>query len=165
MEDSTAYQYCGYPGFGLRCSHSGEPILDLPNNDSCYVRDINYTPSTITLVDIDLADQECPRAKHNISLGTLPFDYSPLDVNMSFYFNCISFPDPLRVPPIPCLGSYDTNSNRSYVFKEGDEPKGYDWSENCEEKVVVTVKETEEIPRTIGGWIGAFGVAMKGGFV
>ncbi|KAL6182854.1 hypothetical protein ACLB2K_044266 [Fragaria x ananassa] len=165
MEDSTADdQYCGYPGFGLKCSDSGEPILGLPNNDSYFVKHIYFTLSTITLVDIDIVDQTCPRATHSMSVGTLPFDYSPLDVNLSFYFNCTSFPDPILVPPITCWGIYSTK--KSYVFKEGEEPDGFDWSKNCEENVVVTVKETE-INRSIAinELSGAFGVAMNKGFV
>ncbi|KAM5571205.1 LEAF RUST 10 DISEASE-RESISTANCE LOCUS RECEPTOR-LIKE PROTEIN KINASE-like 1.2 [Rosa sericea] len=159
IEDSTAHQYCGYPGFGLNCSESGKPILSLPNNDSYYVRDINFILSTITLVDIDVVNQNCPRARHSMSVGTLPLDYSPLDVNLSFYFNCsTSFPDP-AVPPITCLGLDGTN--KSYVFTEGKEPHGFDWSENCEENVVVTVKETEEIFRLSV----AFGEVMNNGFV
>ncbi|KAK9926317.1 hypothetical protein M0R45_023555 [Rubus argutus] len=153
IEDSAAAdQYCGYPGFGLSCSsESGEPVLTLPNNDSFYVRDINFTESTITLVDIDVVDQTCPRPRHNISVGTLPFHYSPFDVNLSFYFNCTSYPT--HVSPIACLGS----TNNSFVFTEG-----FDWSEDCAENVVVTVIKTEEI--TSSELSGAFGVAMKKGF-
>ncbi|KAL6177849.1 hypothetical protein ACLB2K_049370 [Fragaria x ananassa] len=138
--------------------------MGLPNNDYYYVKDINFALSTITLVDIDIVDQTCPRATHSMSVGTLPFDYSPLDVNLSFYFNCTSFFYSILVPPITCLGSYGTK--KSYVFKEGEEPKVFDWSENCEENVVVTVKETE-ITRSIAinELSGAFGVAMNKGFV
>ncbi|XP_062028224.1 LEAF RUST 10 DISEASE-RESISTANCE LOCUS RECEPTOR-LIKE PROTEIN KINASE-like 1.2 isoform X2 [Rosa rugosa] len=161
IEDSTAHQHCGYPGFGLTCSDSGEPILTLPK-DSFIVKDINFTTSTITLVDIDVVNQTCPRARHTMSVGTLPLDYSPLDVNLSFYFNCTSFPDPV-VPPITCLGSHGTK--KSYVITEGEEPDGFDWSEYCAENVVVTVKKTEEITRSIGELVDAFGVAMNDGFV
>nr|XP_004300506.2 PREDICTED: probable serine/threonine-protein kinase At1g18390 isoform X3 [Fragaria vesca subsp. vesca] len=163
MEDSAADHYCGYPGFGINCSDSGEPILGLPNNDSYYVKHINYTLSTITLVDTDVVDQKCPRATHSMSVGALPLDYSPLDVNLSFHFHCSFYVDP-PVTPITCLGSYGTE--KSYVFKEGDEPEGFDWSEDCEENVVVTVKETE-ITRSIAinELSRAFGVAMNKGFV
>ncbi|KAL6181718.1 hypothetical protein ACLB2K_048367 [Fragaria x ananassa] len=167
MEDSTADHYCGYPGFGINCSDSGGPILGLPNNDSFYVRDMDFTLSTITLVDTDVVHQTCPRATHSMSVGALPFDYSPTDVNLSFYFNCTSFPhpfpNPILVPPIICWGTSSTN--RSYVFKKGEEPDEYDWSENCAENVVVTVKETEEITRSINELSGAFGAAMNKGFV
>ncbi|PRQ16593.1 putative wall-associated receptor kinase [Rosa chinensis] len=161
IEDSTAHQHCGYPGFGLRCSDSGEPMLGLPNNVSYYVKDLNFIASTITLVDVDVVHQACPRARHNISLGTLPLDYSPLDVNLSFYFNCTLDADHV-VPPITCLGIYGIK--KSYVFTEGEEPDGFDWSESCEENVVVTVKETE-ITSSIDELIGSFGVAMNNGFV
>ncbi|KAM5573407.1 hypothetical protein ABKV19_013111 [Rosa sericea] len=163
IEDSIADQYCGYPGFGLSCSESGEPILSLPNNDSYYVKDINFIDSTITLVDIDIFDQQCPRARHSISVGTLPLDYSPLDVNLSFYFNCTSFPDPV-VPPITCLGIWGTKM--SYVITEGEQPAdGFDWSESCEENVVVTVMKTKELYTIIDALTGAFGGLMNQGFV
>ncbi|PRQ16598.1 putative glycerophosphodiester phosphodiesterase [Rosa chinensis] len=160
IEDSTAGQYCGYPGFGLNCSESGEPILSLPNNDSYHVKDINFIDSTITLVDIDVFDQQCPRARHSISVGTLPLDYSPLDVNLSFYFNCTSFPDPV-VPPIICLGIWGTKM--SYVFTEGEQSDGFEWSESCEENVVVTVMKSKKL--YIDKLIGAFGGLMNQGFV
>ncbi|XP_062029001.1 LEAF RUST 10 DISEASE-RESISTANCE LOCUS RECEPTOR-LIKE PROTEIN KINASE-like 1.2 [Rosa rugosa] len=160
IEDSTADQYCGYPGFGLNCSESGEPILSLPNNDSYYVKGINFIDSTITLVYIDVFDQQCPKPRHSMSVGTLPLDYSPLDVNLSFYFNCTSFPGP-AVPPITCLGLDGTK--KFYVFKEGEQPGGFDWSESCEENVVVTVMKSKEL--YIDVLTGAFGGLMKQGFV
>ncbi|PRQ18791.1 putative wall-associated receptor kinase, galacturonan-binding domain-containing protein [Rosa chinensis] len=160
IEDSTADQYCGYPGFGLNCSESGEPILSLPNNDSYYVKAINFIDSTMTLVDLDIFDQQCPRARHSVSVGTLPLDYSPLDVNLSFYFNCTSFPDPFK-PPIICLGIWGTK--KSYVIMKGEQSDGFDWSESCEENVVVTVMKSKEL--YIDELTGAFGGLMNQGFV
>ncbi|KAK9926338.1 hypothetical protein M0R45_023575 [Rubus argutus] len=172
IEDSAAAgQYCGYRGFGLSCS-SGEPILTLPNNGSFYVRDIDFPEYTITLVDIDVVDQKCPRARHNISVGTLPFHYSPSDVNLSFYFNCstTSYLPPWPVPPISCLppsyDSYGGITNQSFVFKEGEEEEGFEfWSEKCAEKVVVTVMKEFTEASIHGNLIDAFRGAMHNGFV
>ncbi|KAM1026491.1 hypothetical protein ACFX2I_039354 [Malus domestica] len=158
-EATTADQYCGYPGFGLTCSADGEPILTLPT-DSYYVKQINYTDSTVHLVDIDVVGHTCPRARHNVTLGTLPLNYSHPDLNLSFYFNCTSYP-PL-VPPIGCLGY---GKMQSYVFTVGNETEGFDWFENCEENVVVPVIKTTEITSGFDGLIGGFGGAMNEGFV
>lgn len=158
-EATTADQYCGYPGFGLTCSADGEPILTLPT-DSYYVKQINYNDSTVHLVDIDVVGHTCPRARHNVTLGTLPLNYSHPDLNLSFFFNCTSYP-PL-VPPIGCLGY---GKMKSYVFTVGNETEGFDWFENCEENVVVPVIKTTEITSDFGGLIGGFGGAMNEGFV
>ncbi|CAN6577900.1 unnamed protein product [Malus baccata var. baccata] len=158
-EATAADQYCGYPGFGLTCSADGEPILTLPTN-SYYVKQINYTDSTIHVVDIDVVGHTCPRARHNVTLGTLPLYYSHPDLNLSFYFNCTSYP-PL-VPPIGCLGY---GKMQSYVFTVGNETEGFDWFENCEENVVVPVIRTTEITSGFDGLIGGFGGAMNEGFV
>ena len=52
--------------------------------------------------------------------------------------------------------------NEAYVFIVGEEANDFDWLENCEEKVVVTVME-EEI--NIANLSGGFGGAMKKGFI
>ncbi|XP_075661966.1 LEAF RUST 10 DISEASE-RESISTANCE LOCUS RECEPTOR-LIKE PROTEIN KINASE-like 1.2 isoform X2 [Castanea sativa] len=157
-------QYCGYPGFGVRCQN-GEAVLGLSDDQNYYVKDINYTSYTVTLTLVDIGattNQMCPRPRQNISLETLPLNYSSMDLNLSFYYNCISYPP--TVPFIPCL---NISSNRSYVFVENHETEGFesfDWSKNCEEKVVVTVRDIQtEI--NIVDLIARFGEAMNDGFV
>ncbi|KAK9278942.1 hypothetical protein L1049_028524 [Liquidambar formosana] len=160
VDDTTSNQYCGYPEFGLNCS-DGKPLFTLPN-DAYYVEDINYTDFTLTLtlVDIDHTNQACPRARHNVTLDTVPLAYSPLDLNLSFYFNCTSNPSynyPLS--PIGCLGF---GGRQSYVAVEVNETEEFDWFGKCEEKVVVTVMEAAiEVNNLTGG----FGGAMNKGFV
>ncbi|KAF3970831.1 hypothetical protein CMV_005509 [Castanea mollissima] len=80
-----------------------------------------------------------------------------MDLNLSFYFNCTSYPPTL--PSIQCLniGSY-----QSYVFVENHETEGYDWSKNCQEKVVVPVTQTQI---NIDNLISGLGGAMNDGFV
>jgi hypothetical protein len=76
--------YCGDKGFGLTCPSAGEkPILALPD-DTYYVEEINYTQYGLTLVSIDAASQPCPRVRHNITLGTLPLNFSGGDLKLSF---------------------------------------------------------------------------------
>ena len=155
-EIASDQQYnCGYKGFGVMC-RNGEAVLEL-SGDWYHVKDINYADYTLTLVDIDVSNQTCPRARHSVSLETLPLKYSSMDLNLSFYFNCTSYPP--TVPSIQCLniGSY-----RSYVFVENHETEGFDWSKNCEEKVVVAVRQTQI---NMGNLNGGYGGAMNDGFV
>ncbi|KAG2664572.1 hypothetical protein I3760_16G088400 [Carya illinoinensis] len=154
--------YCGYPGFGLTCSDAGNEtaVLSLPS-DTYYVKDINYAANTLTLVDIDATNQFCPRARHNVTLQTLPLNFSAeYDLNLSFYFNCSKYP-----PLLPAIGCLDHQLKRSFVFVEGTERlAGFElWSEiTCEEKVVATVMwsgvDISNLTRDFGG-------AMNNGFV
>ncbi|XP_037492090.1 LEAF RUST 10 DISEASE-RESISTANCE LOCUS RECEPTOR-LIKE PROTEIN KINASE-like 1.2 isoform X2 [Jatropha curcas] len=154
---TTPNQYCGYRGFGISCSND-ELILPLQKNDY-YVKNINYTSNTITLVDIDAAGQECPRARHNITFEDLPLNYTNSDSNLTFYFDCTTnpFSNPMR--DIKCL-RFDTL--KSYVVIGGSGMEDVDWNGRCKEKVVVTVMTTEIRNR---GLISGFGGAMNQGFV
>ncbi|XP_052723155.1 LEAF RUST 10 DISEASE-RESISTANCE LOCUS RECEPTOR-LIKE PROTEIN KINASE-like 1.2 isoform X4 [Vigna angularis] len=155
--DTNVGEFCGYPEFGLECSDD-QAIIKFPT-DTYQVADINYDVRSITLLDIDVLDQPCPRARHNVSLQNLPLSFSSLDLNLSFYFNCSSYP--ASVEHIKCMQQHD--KNQSYVFLAGDEVKnGYGWVRQCDEHVVVTVKQ-EEIDGT--NLITGFGDAMKKGFV
>ena len=155
-ESASDQLYCGYKGFGVMCKN-GKAVLEL-HGDQYYVKEINYIDYTLTLVDIEVtANQTCPRPRQNVSLETLPLNYSSMDLNLSFYFNCTSYPPSVR--SIQCL---NIGSNRSYVFVENHETVGFDWSKNCEKKVVVTVIQTEI---NIVDLIDRFGGAMNYGFV
>ncbi|KAK4768153.1 hypothetical protein SAY87_003294 [Trapa incisa] len=156
---------CGYQGFGLSCSSSNDtyPILTLPN-DSYYVKDINYSTGSLTLVDIDVVEQSCPRAKHNFSINSLPLDYHSDDVNLTFYFNCSITStgyDTLPVDPIDCL--VNSPGKTSYVVLEGTPAEQYNWAAGaCDEVVVATVKKTEVSETDL---ISKFSEAMKTGFL
>ncbi|XP_058193716.1 LEAF RUST 10 DISEASE-RESISTANCE LOCUS RECEPTOR-LIKE PROTEIN KINASE-like 1.2 isoform X2 [Rhododendron vialii] len=153
QSDATAYQYCGYPGFNLTCSYP-ETILNL-QGESFYVKNISYADYTLTLVDVEVSSQTCPRARQNVTLQTLPLSYSSLDLNLSFYYNCSGVE--IKAVPIGCLSS---GENESYVFVCETEPAKFrNWYDFCEEKVVVTVTDSE-IDETMG-----FDGAMKDGFV
>ncbi|KAE9453906.1 hypothetical protein C3L33_14190, partial [Rhododendron williamsianum] len=161
--DATAYQYCGYPGFNLTCSYEEETIFNLPG-ESFYVKNISYSDYTLTLVDVEVSSQTCPRARQNVTIQTLPLSYnSTLDLNLSFYYNCSGL-GTTGVLPIPCLSS---GGNESYVFVVGTEPVGSDfdnWYNFCEDKVVVAVMDSE-IDESTNGLIWGFEEAVKDGFV
>lgn len=156
---STPDIYCGYPGLGLSCRSSNDtgPILTL-DGDNYYVRQINYTSQSITLVDVDVPGKSCPRVQHNLTIGPYLLDYNTKDVNITFYFNCSVDRDPPPVSPIPCFGDYDGMT--SYVVLEGT-AEGYDWSDRCEEAVVATVHEAEISNSNL---IDQFARAMNMGF-
>lgn len=64
------------------------------------------------------------------------------------------------MPSIQCLSS---GANKSFVFVMGNETKGFDWSGNCEEKIVVTVLKDEIT--SDGDLISQFAGALDEGFV
>ena len=63
------------------------------------------------------------------------------------------------MPDISCLRHA---SKESFVFTKGNETKGFDWSERCEEKVEVTAMRDQI---TSGGLMNEFAKAMNEGFV
>ncbi|XP_056175283.1 uncharacterized protein LOC130140286 [Syzygium oleosum] len=157
--------HCGYPGLGLECPYGYHyPILNLPG-DAYFVTDINYNDETLTLVDInvtDVAGQGCPRARHNLTIGSLPLGYNSADVNLTFFFNCnTSLGMPIDTVAIDCLLSGD---KRSYVFvnMSREEEAAFDEVWDCEEMVVAAVKGTEV---TAANVVERFAGAMSQGFV
>lgn len=54
------------------------------------------------------------------------------------------------------------SSAQSYVFVTGNETAGFDWIRDCEEKVVVAVKEDAIAG---GDLVNNYGMALKEGFV
>lgn len=153
---TSDYQYCGYQEFGLLCAH-GHPILPIIGK-YYYVTNIDYDSHTLHLVDYDTLNQTCPRALHSVPLGSLPLSHSPLNFNLSFHYNCSSYPS--DASPIGCLTS---GLNESFVFVEGNETvRGFDWSRSCEISVTVTVMK-EYI--TSDGLMNEYKEAMNKGFV
>ncbi|RWR72233.1 LEAF RUST 10 DISEASE-RESISTANCE LOCUS RECEPTOR-LIKE PROTEIN KINASE-like protein 2.1 [Cinnamomum micranthum f. kanehirae] len=160
--DTSPDSFCGYPGFGLSCT-SHRPILKL-STDSYYVTQISYTQHTLTLLDINLADNACPRPRHNVSLD-LNIDsthFRPLlnhsypDSNLTFFFSCHSTPSSVGL--IQCLSS---EGSWAFVYRGGDEEIArYDWNRRCNESVVVPVEEERGGERFSGG--GFVGVVQRG---
>ncbi|XP_028805425.1 LEAF RUST 10 DISEASE-RESISTANCE LOCUS RECEPTOR-LIKE PROTEIN KINASE-like 1.2 isoform X2 [Neltuma alba] len=143
VNNNSAQEYCGYPHFGLKCSEHGRPIISLPN-DKYYVTDINYDDDTVTLVDTDVVDQTCPRARYNVSLENLPLSVNnQLNMNLTFYFNCSVSNKVNNLPsdPIRCLKN--EGSKQSYV--ETTPWDTYGLNIECAEKVVVVVAKQGQI--------------------
>ncbi|RYR57266.1 hypothetical protein Ahy_A05g022989 isoform A [Arachis hypogaea] len=155
----TVGEVCGYPEFGLECSKKGYPILQL-KTDTYYVTDINYVNHSITLVDIDVMNDTCPRAKNNVSIGNIPLSFSNLDMNITFYFNCSSQPSVVGAVPIKCL--INGQGKKSYVFEVGTDIGRRTWTNSCDAEVMVAVKHDQI---NSGDLINEFGAAMSKGFV
>ncbi|KAF8037891.1 hypothetical protein BT93_B0663 [Corymbia citriodora subsp. variegata] len=143
---SDAPVHCGYPGLGLHCPHGSEiPILNLPGEGNAYfVTDINYDDETLTLVDIDVDDQQCPRARQNLTIGSLPLDYNSANVSLTFFINC-STPPWVPIPSVRAIDCLGSGYNRLYVSvnmsQEGAAGILKAW--DCEDLVVAAVKQTE----------------------
>ncbi|KAF7819894.1 LEAF RUST 10 DISEASE-RESISTANCE LOCUS RECEPTOR-LIKE PROTEIN KINASE-like 2.1 [Senna tora] len=155
-QGSSPPQLCGYQEFSFLCV-SGYTIFSPPPGRYYYVKHINYNNQSIHLVDFDTANETCPRALHDFPFGTLPLSHSPLNMDITFYYNCSSYPS--GVTPIRCLTS---GLKESFVFVAGNETSGFDWSKNCEEKVSVAVLKDQI---TSGGLMEEFVGALNEGFV
>ncbi|ESW32388.1 hypothetical protein PHAVU_002G318200 [Phaseolus vulgaris] len=151
-----ADQLCGYHELGLFCygGHNTFSHIGLYYR----VKDIDYENHRLHLVDLDTFNETCPKALHSVPLGNLPLTHSPMNLNLSFYYNCSNYPS--GVPSIPCLTS---GVNQSFVFVLGNETKGFDWSGNCQENIVVTVMKDKIT--SDGDLISQFAGAMDEGFV
>ncbi|XP_077244670.1 LEAF RUST 10 DISEASE-RESISTANCE LOCUS RECEPTOR-LIKE PROTEIN KINASE-like 1.2 isoform X7 [Tasmannia lanceolata] len=127
-------QYCGYPNFGLSC-YNQRTVLRLAYAEY-YVEDINYNEQTINLVDIELRQSTCPRARNNVTLENTPLSlYSEVDLNFTLFFNCSSSPFSTAYS-LSCLRS---GTRQSYIAMNTG---GLNWSGFCEESVVVPVIDT-----------------------
>ncbi|KAJ4974083.1 hypothetical protein NE237_007257 [Protea cynaroides] len=151
LRNGTTSTYCGYSGFGLSCSSDGQPIFTLPN-DSYFVKSINYSSETVTLVDTDLVNQRCPKPVNNVSISSLSnVSYSQSDLNLIFFFNCTSDLSNSHLSPLSCLSF---GLNQSYVAVEGEIPKGFDWQLYCEVSVVVPVNSSSNLTDLSTGYAG-----------
>ncbi|XP_048136848.1 LEAF RUST 10 DISEASE-RESISTANCE LOCUS RECEPTOR-LIKE PROTEIN KINASE-like 2.1 isoform X2 [Rhodamnia argentea] len=137
--------HCGYRSFGLDCPHSTlHPTLSLRGH-TYFVPYINYDDKTLTLLDADVVfpNPVCPRARHNLTLDSLPFEYNSANVNLTFFFNCTArVASSIPAVAIDCLRSDD---NRSYVLvnTSPEEAAAFDEDSGCADAVVAVAKRSE----------------------
>ncbi|KAI3818860.1 hypothetical protein L1987_12681 [Smallanthus sonchifolius] len=142
MDSDTTTQFCGYQGFGIKCSGNGrQNISEITlGGDSYYVQWINHECSSILLADSDVSSvvpgpNNCPRVHHGINLQTLPLNFSILNVNLSFHFNCTGFPS--FATEIPCM---ERSEGKSCVHVMNSSTEETDWDEySCTDEVVTPV--------------------------
>ncbi|XP_010252922.1 PREDICTED: LEAF RUST 10 DISEASE-RESISTANCE LOCUS RECEPTOR-LIKE PROTEIN KINASE-like 1.2 [Nelumbo nucifera] len=162
--NTSTSPYCGYPSFGLSCSPDNETILRL-SSDTYYVKHINYSTKTVTLVDADVMGNSCPRVRHNISLTSLvpQLRYPNYTTsNLTFFFCCSRFPQAYlnNYASLSCLIS---GQNQSYVFSSDAIPETIDWYRYCKDKVVTSVMRSAVLDALLSNTSG-FSRALQGGF-
>ncbi|KAF9604800.1 hypothetical protein IFM89_010341 [Coptis chinensis] len=95
----------------------------------------------LTIVDVDIVDQDCPQPRRNFSLQSTPYlRYYGGYTNMTFFYNCTNNTQNVQ-QLLPCLDIYNNSSHtneRSYAFAEGKIPIGFDGYKTCSESVVAT---------------------------
>ncbi|KAJ0631011.1 putative wall-associated receptor kinase, galacturonan-binding domain-containing protein [Helianthus annuus] len=142
LDNEPTSQFCGYEGFGINCSAINGTVIPNINLGGApyHIQNINYNTSVVSLVDFDVSNiihvpNDCPRVRHAIDLGTLPFDFTPSNVNISFHFNCTGYANFSNA--IPCL---DYGERRASVNVMNSETEDFDWSVySCDEEVVTAV--------------------------
>ncbi|KAJ0434614.1 putative glycerophosphodiester phosphodiesterase, protein kinase RLK-Pelle-LRK10L-2 family [Helianthus annuus] len=137
MDSDSTSQFCGYDGFGIRCSEQNIPKISLGGNPY-YIRVIDYEYGTIFLSDYDVSPvvqgpNNCPRIRHGINLGNLPFVFVQSTVNISFHFDCNECPS--FATEIPCLQRNGEKACLTNIRREESV-----WDEySCDQEVVTTV--------------------------
>ncbi|KAL4573380.1 hypothetical protein LXL04_020183 [Taraxacum kok-saghyz] len=114
----------------------GSAVKPPPSSAVILVLESTVPTTSIVLIDDDVSNavsiMDCPRVRHNITIGTLPFVFVNQNVNLSFHFNCTGVPD--FASEIPCLSS---PTNKSCVNRVDSEPQNFNWEEfSCDEEVV-----------------------------
>ncbi|KAJ0429888.1 putative wall-associated receptor kinase, galacturonan-binding domain-containing protein [Helianthus annuus] len=137
MDSDSTSQFCGYQGFGIRCSEQDIPEISLGGNPY-YIRVIDYEYGTIFLSDYDVSPvvrgpNNCPRIRHDINIGNLPFVFVQSTVNISFHFDCNECPS--FATEIPCLQRNGEKACLTNISREESV-----WDEySCDQEVVTTV--------------------------
>ncbi|KAF9613964.1 hypothetical protein IFM89_014029 [Coptis chinensis] len=125
----------GYPGLEIKCLDS-DMVINISNH-LYLVREINYDGKVVTIVDLDIVDQDCPQPRTNVSLQSTPYLHFIADstANSIIFYNCIDTQNGEQ--SLPCLDKYYNNTNlRSYSFFDVV-PNGFDGYRTCLESVVV----------------------------
>ncbi|KAL5731351.1 hypothetical protein ACHQM5_004089 [Ranunculus cassubicifolius] len=142
--ENNGHPVCnGYPAFFITCINDEKAVINISNH-RYLVRSI--APARITVLDMDIAGQQCPRPRRNFSIDNIPYLKYPSDnKKIIFFYNC-SHPPEGMLPNVPCL-----DSGSSFAFLENDIPRKFNWYGNCKENVAVWVT----FPGSIGEQIPA----------
>lgn len=137
---------CGYPGFSVSCSETGQTLLNLPNSAEQFtIHRINYASQQLFVND----PNNC-LPKRLLSLNLTGSPYDAVYYQEFTFFNCSSFNlDYLtrRYKPIACLsddGSSSSSSSRYSVFATPSRSAVVQLSSVCD--LVGTVKVPVQSP-------------------
>ncbi|KAI3818866.1 hypothetical protein L1987_12687 [Smallanthus sonchifolius] len=144
MDRDDPAQVCGYHGFGINCvDNRGRSYPEITlGHHSYYVHNIDNGYRSILLSDTNVSSFgpgpiDCPRVRHGINLQTLPLNFSMLNVNLSFHYNCNGFPS--FATEIPCL-QLEKTQGKSYVHVMHSSIEETDWDAySCADQVVTAV--------------------------
>ncbi|KAI3732147.1 hypothetical protein L1987_63345 [Smallanthus sonchifolius] len=162
-DSGSTTQFCGYEG--INCSDNGKQNIPKISfgGDSYYVQSIDYELEIVFLVDYDVSPvstvrDSCPRVRHSINLGTLPFNFSVFSVNLSFHFDCNGCPS--FAMEITCLEQNDRKVCLD-VMNNGTDESVWD-AYLCDQEVVTTV--IGEKMRLVPNLATGFGRVLEEGF-
>ncbi|KAF9606451.1 hypothetical protein IFM89_025281 [Coptis chinensis] len=130
----NTFKDTGYPGLVIKCLDS-RPVINISNHHYL-VREIDYDQKLLTIVDVDIVDQDCPQPRRNFSLQSTPYlRYFGEYTSAIVFYNCTNNTQNVE-QLIPCLDN--TTNERSYAFTEGNIPIGFVGYKTCSESVVAT---------------------------
>ncbi|KAM1175697.1 hypothetical protein FF1_028091 [Malus domestica] len=129
-------KHCGNVMYTLSCE-SNITVLDLPSSGKYYVQAINYTDTTIRLLDPGLVNTNCSSRPRNFPLITHPYvRYSRYPRSASvYYLKCLN---PLNSSlyvdtAAPCLNNTSSSSSqpKTYSYVKVGAMIGWDLDEGC----------------------------------
>ncbi|KAM1401152.1 hypothetical protein EV1_027837 [Malus domestica] len=125
-------KYCGDVRYTLSCE-SNITVLYLPSG-KYYVQAINYTDTTIRLLDPGLVNTNCSSRPRNFPLITHPYvRYSSLYSTSIYYLKCLNpLNSSLYVDTAPCLNNTSSSSQpKTYSYVKVGAMIGWDLDEGC----------------------------------
>ncbi|KAM1157498.1 hypothetical protein FF1_028095 [Malus domestica] len=128
-------KHCGNVRYTLSCE-SNITVLYLPSSGKYYVQAINYTDTTIRLLDPGLANTNCSSRPRNFPLITFsPYYYSWYPTSVSvYYLKCLNpLNSSLYVDTAPCLNNTSSSSSqpKTYSYVKVGNMTGWDLDEGC----------------------------------
>ncbi|BAT83003.1 hypothetical protein VIGAN_04009500 [Vigna angularis var. angularis] len=134
--------YCGHPAFNLQCT--GEVATLTLMSESYRVLEVNDSDHRFKLVRTDYWNNICPTILRNITVDGTFFDYGSDTQNLTFYYDCPSFPQSDSVFPwFNC--SVNGTQMINYFVTESmlENSESGEIMGACKSRVVVPILESE----------------------
>ncbi|CAN6562220.1 unnamed protein product [Malus baccata var. baccata] len=128
-------KHCGNVRYTLSCE-SNITVLYLPSSGKYYVQAINYTDTTIRLLDPGLVNTNCSSRPRKFPLITHPYvRYSRYPRSVSvYYLKCLNpLNSSLYVDTAPCLNNTSSSSSqlKTYSYVKVGAMIGWELDEGC----------------------------------